>query len=288
MLIPESLIASCRTSPERMAWLASLPGTIEDCADRWSLRAGPPLPETGTCSWVSGVIRSDGTPAVLKVAMPHMEGAHEIRGLRYWNGGPAVLLLEADEGRSAMLLERCRPGDSLRSQPEDTQDLIIASLLKQLWRRPERTLVRPQFRHLSEMLAAWREETLAQMRQWPDAGLVREGLDLLRILGTPSPDDTLLATDLHAGNVLRATREPWLAIDPKPFLGDPTYDLVQHLLNCEARLQTDPAGVVRSLADLSGVDAERLRLWTFARAAGDPRSDWSHGLRLEIARALAP
>jgi len=41
----------------------------------------------------------------------------------------------------------------------------------------------------------------------------------------------LLATDLHAGNVLRAQREPWLVIDPKPFLGDPAYDATQHLFN---------------------------------------------------------
>lgn len=35
---------------------------------------------------------------------------------------------------------------------------------------------------------------------------------------------TLLCTDLHAGNVLAAGRESWLATDPKPYLGDPTYD----------------------------------------------------------------
>jgi len=38
----------------------------------------------------------------------------------------------------------------------------------------------------------------------------------------------LLATDLHAGNVLPAAREPWLVIDPKPFTGDPAYDATQH------------------------------------------------------------
>jgi streptomycin 6-kinase len=33
----------------------------------------------------------------------------------------------------------------------------------------------------------------------------------------------VISTDLHAGNVLGAEREPWLAIDPKPFVGDPAY-----------------------------------------------------------------
>jgi len=36
-----------------------------------------------------------------------------------------------------------------------------------------------------------------------------------------APVNVLLATDLHAGNVLRSERQPWLVIDPKPFVGDP-------------------------------------------------------------------
>jgi hypothetical protein len=49
----------------------------------------------------------------------------------------------------------------------------------------------------------------------------------------------LLCTDLHAGNVLAGPRRPWLLIDPKPYIGDPHYDLLQHLLNC-ADLATQP------------------------------------------------
>ena len=53
----------------------------------------------------------------------------------------------------------------------------------------------------------------------------------------------LLATDPHGDNVLTAQREPWLVIDPKPYVGDPTYDLLQHTLNCEDRLAADPGGL---------------------------------------------
>ena len=135
---------------------------------------------------------------------------------------------------------------------------------------------------------AWRIETLAQVAQWPDAELVGEGLRVLEELARPSPTDILLATDLHAGNVLRSERQPWLVIDPKPFIGDPTYDLVQHLLNCELRLYADPLSMIKRLADLAEVDIERLRLWTFARAAADPREDWTNPIWMDIARALAP
>ncbi len=289
MIIPEQLIANCRKMPEREAWLENLPAMLKELTDRWSLRIGPPFDHANvTCSWVATVVRDDGTPAVLKLGMPHMEGAHEIQGLRFWNGNPTVQLLEADDDLGAMLLERCQPGDMLRSEPELKQDVVIASLLKRLWRKPASPNDLRGFRHLSDMLESWRQETLTQAQHWPDAGLVEEGLRLLQALAKPSPTDILLATDLHAGNVLRSEREPWLAIDPKPFIGDAAFDLVQHLHVCEARLHADPMGMVQHLAELAEVDRERLQLWTFARAAADPRSEWSNLSWMGIARALAP
>lgn len=77
-------------------------------------------------------------------------------------------------------------------------------------------------------------------------------------------------------------------IDPKPFIGDPSYDVVQHLHNCEARLHADPRGMVKRLGELAEVDVERLQLWAFARAAADPRLEWGNPLWMDIARRLAP
>ncbi len=289
MIVPEQLAANCRKTPEREAWLGRLPAMLEELTGRWSLRAGPPFDHAHvTCSWVAPVVRVDSTPAVLKIGMPHMEGTDEIQGLRFWSGDPTVQLLEGDEELGAMLLERCHPGYMLRCEPEDKQDAVIASLLRRLWRKNASVNRQHAFRHLSAMLAYWRRETLAAVEHWPDSGLVNEGLRVLQALGKPSPADTLLATDLHAGNVLRSEREPWLLIDPKPFIGDAPYDLVQHLHNCEARLHADPIGMVARLAELAEVDRERLQLWTFARAAADPRQEWSNLLWMDIARALAP
>jgi streptomycin 6-kinase len=93
---------------------------------------------------------------------------------------------------------------------------------------------------------------------------------------------------LHAGNILRAGRQPWLVIDPKPFVGDPAYDATQHLFNCSARLLSDPHRTICTFADLLGVDHERVRLWMFARAAAEPRDDWNNGALVALARAIAP
>ena len=273
-------------TPERTRWLARLTESVRALERRWTLTVGTPFEgEDVTCAWVAPVTLRDGTSAVLKLAMPHMEGEHEIDGLRFWNGDPTARLLDADDALGAMLLERCEPGTSLRRLPEPEQDLVIARLLRRLWRRPAPP---HPFRPLSTMTACWSAETIHQSEHWADSSLVREGLGLFRDLPHSTPDDVLLATDLHAGNVLEAQREPWLVIDPKPFVGDAAYDATQHLLNCPARLRADPRGTIRRFADLLEVDDERVRLWMFARAAAEPREDWEGQRLQELARIVAP
>ena len=250
---------------------------------RWSLELDDPFDGGDvSCAWIAPARRADGGRAVLKLGMPHMEGEHELRGLLSWNGDPTVRVLEADEPLNAMLLERCEPGTSLRILSESEQDEVIASLLRRLWRSPSGP---HGFRPLSAMTQAWREETLASRSRWPDHALVSEGLRLLAELPRTAGRAVLLHTDLHAGNVLRAEREPWLVIDPKPFVGDPAYDATQHLLNCATRVRAAPLQTIARVSALLGVDAERVRLWLFARLAAEPTDEWEAG-RVELARRV--
>ena len=73
--------------------------------------------------------------------------------------------------------------------------------------------------------------------------------------------------------MLSAERRPWLLIDPKPYVGDPHYDVTQHLLNCDRSLQADPIGLLTEVADLAGLDAERVRRWLFARCVQEILDD---------------
>jgi streptomycin 6-kinase len=280
--VPEALADQCRDAPEKEAWLAALPETIRELAARWELELGPPFEGEGMGSWVAPVTRADGSAAVLKLGLPHMEAEHEIDGLRFWAGDPTVHLLEADEPANALLLERCVPGTLLRTLPEPEQDGIVAEKLRRLWRRPP---AGHPFRPLAEMADYWASEAEAAEARWHDPGLVREGLALWRELPASAPDEALLATDLHAGNILRAEREEWLVIDPKPFVGDRHYDVTQHFYNCERRHE-NPLALTRRLAALLDLDAERVRLWCFTRAAAETSNFTPDGLA--VARALAP
>jgi len=284
LIVPERLAATCRAMPERRAWLEHLPNAIRELQGKWSLSLEAPFDGNEvSCAWVAPAMRRDGTRTVLKLGMPHMEGRHEIQALRFWDGDPTVRLLEADDDLNAMLLERCEPGTVLRHLPESEQDVLIAGLLRRLWRMPAAP---HPFRPLSAMTAHWANETIAASARWPDAGLVQEGLRLFEELPRTSANDVLLATDLHAGNVLRAQREPWLVIDPKPFVGDPAYDATQHLFNCGGRLRADPHATIRRFADLLEVDYERVRLWMFARSAAESHDTWGEDT-IALARVLA-
>jgi streptomycin 6-kinase len=293
LTVSDSLRRACKNTPEGASWLARLPAAVEELIGRWQLSPAAPLGgEEGSCSWVQAVMRLDGTRAVLKLGLPHMESEQEADALRLWDGGSAVRLLEADAELGALLLERCDPGTSLRTRPEPEQDHVIAAVLQCLWRAAPS----PAFRPLSRMLRYWSErargrastERQPTARRWTDAGLLREGLRLFEELPESAPAQVLLATDLHAGNVLEGRRQPWLAIDPKPFVGDPAYDATQHLLNCTARLGADADRTIRSFSELLGVDHERVRLWTFARLATETHADHERTDALSLARALAP
>jgi len=282
--VPERVRSACRGVPEREHWLAALPSAVAGARAQWDLQLGPPFdgPEV-SAAWVAPGTRADGQAVVLKLGMPHLEGADEARGLALWGGYPTVALLAHDGDTGAMLLERCEPGTPLRSRPMAEQDAVVGRALRSLHREPP-----PEhgLRSLDTMLAAWSAATRRKEARWRDAGLVRAGLERCIDLLATTRAPRLLATDLHAGNVLAARRAPWLVIDPKPFVGDPAYDATQHLLNGLERLRADPSDSIARVADLAGLDAERVRAWTFVRLLVEPPDGWSEAGDA-LARALA-
>jgi streptomycin 6-kinase len=288
-VLPANLVDSVRAdaSPERCTWLRLLPDIVGELAERWSLLLGEPYQPGGRCAWVAPADRA-GQELVLKVAWRHDEAADEASGLRLWAGHGAVRLHDSDVfgSTSALLLERCRPGTTLaETLPESEQDVVVAALLRRLRSAPTGGY---RFRPLRAMCDAWAaefEQRLARSAGGLDPGLARAGIELFRTLPATAGRQVLLCTDLHAGNILAAQREPWLVIDPKPYVGDPAYDALQHMLNCEQRLTADPIGFAERMADLLGLDRDRLVGWLFARCVQESLDQPS--LR-EVAAVLAP
>lgn len=280
--VPSTLRATAEEEgPAFQAWLDALPGTVTLLAQRWDLRLGEPYEPGGSCSWVAPA----GDGLVLKVGWNHVDAGREADALRLWDGDGAVRLHDAAQldGSCALLLERCEPGTPLGTAvPEPEQDMILAGVLQRLWCTPPDG---HPFRSLAAMCAEWATEFDEDPPIGLDPGLARAGRTLFIELPHPAADDVLLCTDLHGANILAAGREPWLAIDPKPHVGDRTFDALQHMINCPERLLADPIGLACRMAGLLDLDADRLRLWLFAKCVIE--SAWQPDL-VQAAVVLRP
>jgi len=244
--------------------LHSIPRRVAECAQRWELILDPPYPNSFV-SIVYPAAGRDGSRVVLKIQYPHRESDYEHEALRLWNGEGAVRLFDYDAEHHALLLERCEPGEPLSTVDPDEALRVYSSLLPRLW-----LMAGAPFTSLANEAAQW----IASLPStWEKAGhpvdvrLLDLGLESLERLRTTQGPQVLVHQDLHAGNILRAAREPWLVIDPKPLAGEREFSLAPIVRGAE--LGHSRNAVVRRLDTLStnlGVDRERARLWTLGQA----------------------
>ncbi|CAH9419098.1 Aminoglycoside 6-phosphotransferase (EC =_ APH(6)-Ia/APH(6)-Ib [Streptomyces globisporus] len=283
--IPQGLVASYATGfgEEGSAWIAGLPSLAADLLERWQLRRDGAA-RSGQASLVLPVLRPDGTRAVLKLQLPREETAAALTGLRAWNGDGMVRLLDHDPASSSMLLERLDGARTLASIDDDDVAMgILAGLHARLVAVPA-----PQgLRGLGEVAAAMLEQVPQAVARLTDPA----GRDLLRGWASAvaeladDPGDRLLHWDLHYDNVLAAEREPWIAIDPEPLVGDPGFDLWPALDSRwdDVVAKGGPLRVVRRrfdlLTDTLGLDRARAAGWTLGRLLQNALWDIEDGER---------
>lgn len=258
-------------------WLRALPTLVAECTARWSLRLGPAYPDAHV-SYTAPVVTADGTDAVLKVQFPHPECRDEAEALRRWRGDGAVELLDEAPDQHALLLERCVPGEHL-GRWSDRTGAATLGVMVDLLRRLSVPAAEP-FRTLRDEAAMWVEHLGAGGRaRAREPELVAAAVAELRELGGTSEASVLLHQDLHGANVLSATRSSWLAIDPKPLVGDPAFAVAPVVRSAE--LGTDRREVLERLDRLCAeldLDRDRARGWTvgqsIAWADDGEHGDW--------------
>jgi streptomycin 6-kinase len=253
--------------PDTAAWLEELPARLDRCLRRWDLTPGEPYLEGGSASYTLRVTTGDGTPAVLKIPWPHRETEHEAAALRAWAGEGAVRLLDHEHEDHALLLERAEPGHPLTASHPDVAVGEIMRLVQRL-----AVPVGGPFTRLEDEAAHWAEALRAGPS--PDAELAEVAVGLVDELAPTQGPTVLLHQDLHAGNVLAARREPWLAIDPKPLAGEKAFAVAPMVR--DHTLGHTREAVRRRLdraCDELDLDRERARGWTIVQtvawAGGD-------------------
>jgi streptomycin 6-kinase len=251
-------------------WLASLPALLDEIAGEWELSPGPPYPLS--FHWVTSVTRLDGSAAVLKLGVPAGPLSLEAQALEIYQGHGAVRLLAQDPKRGALLLERADPGKPAAALAPDRDEEATAALVgvgRRLHRVPPAGCTLPD-------LAKQAESFRAHLRRFSGDDplpryLVEHAEALFGELCASAPDRVVLHGDLHHDNLLRARREPWLAIDPHGVVGDPGYDCGAMLYNPEPWRREDdllalvPARI-EQLADGFEIPVDRVVAWGFVKS----------------------
>jgi streptomycin 6-kinase len=254
--------AEARAGAAGRAWAVGLPAAVQVLAGRWGLTLdGAPM--RGYLGLVVPVRRGD-EPCVLKLSWLDESNAHEALALEAWRGRGAVRLLAADKVRGALLLERLDGSRSLEDVPADEAVATAGRLLRRL-----AIAAPPGLPSLDERATRLAADLPAR---WAQAGqpFARAFLDCASSLAIElgSTSQPLLTNhDLHYGNVLAATREPWLVIDPKPLAGDPEYALAPLIWRRSDDLTTHRSFDRRlaALVEAADLDAERARGWALVR-----------------------
>ncbi len=250
------------------AWCDALPELLARLVERWQLTVGPVLPGA-THALVLDCRRADGTPVVLKLPFLDDENRAEADALRLYDGNGAVRLLEHDEAKGALLLERLVPGTSLLDLSDRGRALDLAcSLLRRLRRQVPRD---HRFPRLRDLAAAWATDIADRKDQVSTSLFTKAFPQASEFAGdyaSNSRDTLLVNRDTHLSNFLAAGREPWLLIDPKPVAGEAAFDgsflLLRNLADEPTPVQA--AALTEKLAAGLAVDAVRLRGWALVRA----------------------
>ncbi len=272
--------------PDADSWLRDLPRLSAAISDEWQLELDEVLLGGSTSLVIAGRSPDHG-PVVLKVPFPDPENHFEPEALQAYGGEGAVRLLEFDSSSRAMLLERAVPGSPLSDLSDLGQALEIACrLLVRLRRRIRSTGDLP---HCSDFLDGWLQAASEAVASSPDAvrpALVR-AIELGRRLDAGGGPGLLVNRDAHLGNFVRAEREDWLLIDPKPMIGEPAFEGGFLLLDAMDRNRHPGLAPTRQLlatiAANLGVGADRVLAWalirafdntTWARSVGEDPSTW--------------
>lgn len=245
----------------------------------WRASGASPLGRRSSCP-TNSYVAPAGPDAVLKVRPPDdKESVHEADALELWGGNGAVRLLRVDRSRCALLLERASPGSDLAALDFESATAIGVDVASRLWRPAA-----APFRWIGDHVPRW----LAEATPLSAAGQrllshARELFDQLDVGG-----GTLVHGDFHHHNILDAGNR-YVAIDPKPMVGEPEFDVPPFLWNPLGSQMTraETERRLTAFAEL-GLDQTRMRAWALIRGAYLDVGGWVGGHAVHILETIQP
>ncbi|HEY7175296.1 MAG TPA: aminoglycoside phosphotransferase family protein, partial [Micromonosporaceae bacterium] len=261
--LPRAFLDMPRWWSDGTDWLDDLPRSIVAQCAAWGLRIAGGVAH-GSNAVVLPVTRGGETFA-LRMTPPGPDVAAQIRALRFWDGRGMVRLYDAEPTAGAMLLEWLPSGETLRRVPLDDAMPVLGRMMRRL------AVPAPDDVPSTAVIVADRAGELE-----PDWDRMVEPFDRAILVTALAAADRLTARDaalpggdsglavdgdLHSDQVVRATRELWLAIDPVLLRGDIAYDLAR-VLWTRIDEMAGAVEVVRHFEAVvreAGIDADRAR-----------------------------
>ena len=251
---------------------------VHELEQEWQVIVGSSL-AGGSEAYVAQARTSDGSKAILKVAIPEFNGntvlANEITALTVVDGHGYVRLLRSDLSRRALLLEPLGMplldlGYSIRAQID-----IICTTLRESWLPISSETRLPS----GADMAQWLAKFIADLWEHLDRPCSKPALDMAlsftqaRVRAFDPESAVLVHGDAHNGNTLQnlsqnaQTPTSFKLIDPDGLVAEAAYDLGVLMRVWLDELMTDPVSIGRErcayLSRLTGADTQAIWQWGF-------------------------
>jgi streptomycin 6-kinase len=296
MNLPPEFISTIQNTfgGEGKVFLDALPDSIAEAAARWGLTAVIPVSNL-SYNFVA-FARRGVEDVVLKMGTTNSEMNSEMAALRLFNGEGACKLLEYDEEKYWMLLERLNPGLMLAALDDDEEATrIAAEVMKRIWVPVEDVTLSGAERHEGSLSSSQRlfaplrvtYDKFIQLTDWfdglrrlrkmfnggtgpLDGKLVERAESSVKDFFAENHHPVLLHGDFHHYNILSSERG-WLVIDPKGVIGPAGYEVGPLMMNPWGNISD---GISRRLIlkridilhEQLGLERERIREWSLAHA----------------------
>jgi streptomycin 6-kinase len=265
-------------------FLTVLSSLIEEVSQRWRLSDVQVVPNL-SFNFVAFAKRPSTMPrnargfaqdeVVLKMAVPNPELTSEMSALKLFNGEVACQLLEHDEERGLLLLERLKPGKMLSElEDDDERTNIAADVLLNMQSRGG--VSPPELQSKFIKLSDW-FDGLKKIRPHFNGGTGPFPKDILERVESFLPelfaekDVKLMHGDFHHYNILSSERG-WLIIDPKGVIGPAGYEVGPFMINpwdgisdgTSFKVQTERR--VSIFSERLGWERQKIIRWSMAHA----------------------
>jgi streptomycin 6-kinase len=240
-----------------------LAAVVERLCERWALTLSGEAPK-GDWNTILAASRR-GVPCVLKIAGPEHNAIDEAIALEAWNGNGAARLLEADRDHGALLLERLDSDRTLRTAELATAAEIAGSLIHEL------AVPAPAGLPLLADIVSQKPGILRRRQRALGEPVPGRWIDIACGLAcdlATDPGNQLVHGDLHYDNILAGSRRPWLAIDPKPVIGNPERSVAELMWDRidDAAQPHEIHALFAALTRTGMLHPDRARAWTIVQA----------------------